>query len=256
MNRNFLALLLVGTLSSVAFGQHSDIAFGYDDITNPMAIIIEQDNVTSEGIQFFESEFGRAFAADPLTTDDPGFETELTDDETLTFNPGDSVWLRVLNASTQSDFGQGYVNFYNPGSGTLEASGEIRVFEDFTSTTTDLLLNGTQILSGDNPQLIGIGDDSADDPGGVHEHLEFELTGEVVGAYGLLVQVDADFGNAGDGFDLSSDPFWLIINNGLSEDEFENRALPQFGVVPEPASAVILTAGVGAMFLRRRRKSC
>ncbi len=261
MTKTLCTLLLVGTLSSVSFAQHSDIEFGYDDHTNPTAIEIEQPNVSSEGFQFFESEFERATTSDPWETDEPGFETIDEMGELFRFNPGDNIWISVLNAGDDSisDLGVGYVNYFNPGTGVLEASGEITVGEDLTSATADLVLNGASITSGDNPQLLGIGDTIASgDPGGIHEHVGFELTGDTVGAYGLLLQVQADFAGTSADIDLVSDPFWVIINRGLDEAVFEDDALGAFGIVeavPEPASAVLLTGVFGAMFIRRRRQS-
>jgi len=255
-----LSLLMVTALSTSAFGQgHSDIEFGYDDHTDPMAIEIEQPNVSSEGFQFFESEFEQATTSDPWETDEPGFETIDEMGELFRFNPGDNVFISVLDASVESTFGVGFVNYFNPGTGLLEASGEITVGEDLTVATDDLVLNGGSITSGDNPQLLGIGDSVASgDPGGVHEHLGFELTGDTVGAYGLLLRVDVDFAGTSSDIDLVSDPFWVIINRGLDEDTFEGAALGSFGIVegvPEPTSAVVLTGVFGALFVRRRRRS-
>ena len=259
MTKTLCTLLLVGALSSVSYAQHSDIEFGYDDHTNPTEIEIEQPNVTSEGIMFFESEFERAIASDPWASDEPGFATVDEMGELLRFNPGDNIWLTALDASdtTYSSIGVGFVNFFNPVTGVLEAAGEITIQEDFTGTTMDLILNGDSITSGDNPQLIGVADSASTDPGGIHDHVEFELTGDTVGAYGILFQVEADFAGTSAETDLTSDPFWIIINRGLDEDTFEGAALEAFGVaaVPEPASAIVLTGALGAMLVRRRRRS-
>jgi len=225
----------------------------------PTAIDIEQPNVSSEGIMFFESEFEQASALDPWETDEPGFETIDEMGELFRFNPGDNIWITVLDASVESTLGVGYVNYFNPTTMALEASGEITVGEDLTVATDDLVLNGGSITSGDNPQLLGIGDTIASgDPGGIHEHVGFELTGDTVGAYGLLLQVEADFAGTSADIDLVSDPFWVIINRGLDEETFEGAALGSFGIVeavPEPTSAVVLTGVFGALFVRRRRRS-
>ena len=266
MTKTLGALLMVATLSSVAFGQHSDIEFGYDDFNNPQEIEIEQDNVTTENLQFFESEFEQAFPGDPFATDEPGFATGEPGEE-LRFNPGDNIFARILDASdpTLSSFGAGFVNYYNPNSATpniLEAVGEITVFDD-TDSTDDLVLDGGS-FSGSISQFLGTGDDSNLDLGGIHDHLTFELTGDAVGAYGVLLQVEADFAGTSDDIDLVSDPFWIIVNRGLSEDEFEGLgdfqgggALAAFGVaaVPEPSSVLVLSGAVGAMLVRRRRRA-
>jgi hypothetical protein len=260
MKKRFLTLLFVAMLSSTVAAQHSDIEFGFDDFDSPTAVVLEQDERTSEGFQIFESAFEEdAFSAGLFNTDDPGFATvdeTATGGPLLRFNPDDQVFLRVLDASAESNVGVGYVNFYNPETDTLEASGRVSVGGDATSATDDAIFNGAGIESGDISQLIEVGmSDSTGDPGGIHDHLVFDILDDdsaAFGAYGLLVQVDA----VSITDTISSDPFWLIFNHQLDEDIFDTSALAAFGVtaVPEPASGTLVLGVAGAILSRRRRR--
>lgn len=219
---SFMALAFISTN---VMAQHSDIEFGYDDTGGPTALVIEQDNVTIEGFQFFEAEFDE-FLGD-FFAEDPGFTTN--EGEGLLVNPGDQIWLNFLDASSNSAFGVGYVNYYNPNTDMLEALGSLEITDNGGAPTANLILDGGSIVSGANPQLIGIGDVDGD----IHDHITFDLLDDGTapfGAYGVLVQLQSDF---------------------------ETFALPRFGVasIPEPGSFALLTPVALGFLLRRRRKS-
>ena len=57
--------------------------------------------------------------------------------------------------------------------------------------------------------------------------------------------------------DLDSDPFWIIWNHGMSDDDFDDLALAKFGVsaVPEPTSFCVFAMGTAALVLRRRKRA-
>jgi len=256
MIKKCFSILLVAAFAPAAFGQHSDIEFGYDDGTNPTSIEVEQPNTNLEGFMFFESEFEEEDpSGDPgnFSSDEPGFET--SQDEMLTVNPGDQVWLQFLDASTvNTGRGVGYVNFVAQGSSTIQASGRIGV-EDNTASTLDLIFDGAGIESGPSRQFLGIGDDDTADLGGVHEHVEFDLLDDSTapfGTYGIMFQIESDFED-GSGT-VNSEAFWVFFNHGQSEEEFEG-SLAAFGVVPEPSSALFISAAVVAMVSRRRRRA-
>ena len=239
--------------STCAFAQHSDVEFGYDSTSSPTAFIIEQDETTLDGIQFFESEFETPDPFDPTNffTDDPGFATN--DAEGLLVNQGDQAWLKFLDASVHSAFGVGYVNYYNPTTDTLQALHRVSVLDN-SGGTADLVLSGGIIESGDNPQFLGTGDSGGD----IHDHVTFDLLDDATapfGAYGLLVQMQSDFNPVDGIFDLDSDPFWIIINHGMDEEDFESKALRAYGVIPEPSSLGLLALIGGAFLYRRRARS-
>jgi hypothetical protein len=243
-------LLCINTV----YGQHSDIEFGYDSISTPSAFVIEGDLLTADGIQYWESEFLEdSLSPGNFFSDEPGFITNSA--ENLLINPDDRIWLRVLNAQGNSAYGVGYVNFYNPVSGMLEASSSRRLLAEHNSASlTDLTFNGTGIESGNNPLFLGAGDVDGD----IHDHIFFDLLDDSTapfGAYGVLFQLESDFASNGFGqTDLTSDRFWIIWNHGMDASSFENSALPAFGAVPEPGSLTLLSLSALGLALRRRRK--
>jgi len=247
------AFVFAASISTVTFAQHSDIIYGYDDNSNPGAIILENDNTTSDGIQYWESAFEDAdpgTAGDQLQADEPGFANEPG--EGFIFNTGDEIFVAAVDASMYSSFGVGFVNYYNPGSGMLEASGDITIFDDVGSTSNHVLSGAT--ATGDALQFLG----TADADGEVHEHVTFDIDDSAaVGAYGVLLRVYSDLDIPDGTLDVESDEFWIIFNNGLTEEEFEDWALPQFGVVtsvPEPGSLGFIVAGSLYAISRRRRR--
>jgi len=230
---------------------HSDVEFSYDNLGAPNTIIVEQDEMTLDNLKFFEQEFVSDLG--DFFSDDPGFFTH-----DFGVNTGDRILLGILNADKNgpghSDFGVGFVNYYDPISDSLMASGSM--FLDAGSD--ELTLTGTS-ATGDNPLFLQAGDGDNE----IHKHIFFDLLNDNSapdGAYGLLMQLHADL-NVGPGgpngnIDVSSDPFWLIFNKGMSDTDFDNNALPAFGVqaVPEPSSGLLFLIGVGCFVARRRRK--
>ena len=251
-----LAALFATLFAPATFAQeeedlgHSDIEFGFEDPSNP-EFEIELAEVTDEDIQVAEGSFVRAGSF--ATTDTPGFITPVSDTENLTVRVGEQVFVRVLDASapdSPTDRGVGYDNFYNPEtdalesldstSGTLEITGSNNVVSTFA---------GDQLISGDAEVFLGEGSDGTvmsdvppslgEDnvilgPGEIHNHLAFDLSGDLAttnGAIGILVQfttVPAD-GSAA----IESAPYFMIFNNQLDEEVFEGPALAAFGLIEE-----------------------
>ena len=220
-------------LSSNLHAQHNDIEFGYDNPSNPTDFLLSPlafEEATVDGIILVKSDME---ALDPFTPNDfaadqPGFATFRLNDPPLLVNPDDWIGIKVLDASVDSAFGVGYVNFYNPALDALEATGRIEV-EDNMSSTPHLVLNGDSIESGENLQFI----EFADNDGDVHDHIKFDLLDDSIaptGAYGILVQLQSDFAPVDGKIDLCSQPFWLVFNRGMSEKDFESLALQKFGV--------------------------
>ena len=235
MKKLIFAALLVSITSSVSYGQHSDIEFGYDDFNNPTEIIIESDELTDDGIQIvegdFEVELGQAFADSPgfitIATEDPGGER---------VNPGDAVSVKFLDASQNSATGVGYINFYDATTGEITPSTTQLSIESQNGNTS--MLAGDSVVNGVDTVFLSIGSDGTtmsnspdEEPvelseGEIHNHLLFVLDQDIPGAYGLLFQfesVPADGGPT-----ITSDPVWLIFNNGLDEEVFEEQAVAAF----------------------------
>ena len=250
-----LAGIACGTIipsSLLAQVPHSDVEFGYDSVNNPTVFVIEQPNRTTEGFQYFESAFEALdpFAPADLSSDEPGFATNAA--ENLSLIAGHQIWVNTLNAASHSAFGQGYINYFNPLTNSIEAAGSVSIIDN-SSVTPNLTLEGAGVISGVNPQFLSLVDSNGD----IHDHLTFDLLNEAtspVGAYGMLLQLQADFNSDGI-FDLTSDPYWLIFNHGMTESEFDARALRAFGVaaIPEPSSIVVVAALIVVAGRRKRR---
>ena len=226
-----MTLLMVG-LASSAFAQHADIEFGYDDVLAPNEMEVEVVEATIDAIPFFESEMEELDPFDPgnFSSDEPGFITNSA--EALEVNIGDRVFLRVLDASQFSSFGVGYVNFFNPADGTMTPGGQMSVFDNTVGETPDLIFDGTTIISGANPQLLGVGNDQND--GGLHEHITIDILNEdtaPIGAYGILFQMESDLAPVDGIADVISEPFWIIWNYEMDEEDFESLALQAFGAL-------------------------
>ena len=224
-------MVLLCLFSTGLYGQHahSDLEFGYDNLNTPTAFEIEEVESTSDGFLFYEAEMEEL---DPIgdpgnfSSDEPGFTTNAL--EGLLINEEDQIWLNAVDAATYSLFGVGYVNYYNPGTDSLDAVGNLAV-QDNTSSTDDLILSGA-MATGPNPQFLGLGDMDGD----LHDHVVINLLDDAtagIGAYGVMFQLQADFDPFDGNIDLTSETFWLIWNHGMSEEDFETRALPRFGVV-------------------------
>ena len=283
MKKFLLAALVATFLPAICYGQHSDIEFGFTDFNNPTEIEIEITQQTTEGILVAEGEFEELFGGD-LEADDPGFITPA--DEGLRINVADEINVMFLDgAGANSSIAQGFVTFFNPATGALEpGTSSITISNQFGDS---VVLDG-ETISGGNSIFLAEGSDgtefradgtpfnNAPDPdeateilgaGEIHNHLTFNLDDATAqtGAFGILFQFDADFADANGDVDsitdLSSEPLWLIFNNGLSEGpdgDFETLALPAFGVVeavPEPAAGIVLCAMAGGILSRRRRRT-
>lgn len=253
----FSAVIIAASFSPFAAAQHlhSDVEFGYDDTSNPTSIVVENDETSSEGIQFWEADF---VVLDPANTgdygtDDPGFATAIG--EGLQLNNGDNVFIRPLNAQTHpsSNLGVGYVNYYNPTTQLLEAANRIAVMDESLGTV-DLVLDGAT-ATGDALQFVGTFNAGSD----MDDHIVFDLLDDATapdGAYGVLLEIEVQQANGSPA--IVSDPLWFVFNNNLSEEVFEGAALASFGIVesatvPEPTSLAFLFGGATCLVLRRRR---
>ena len=254
MNKYFLATMFAMLFTSVSFAQHTDIEFGFEDPSSASPVFeILLDEFTEEGIAVAEGEFEGSGAF--RTADSPGFITPVEEDENLTVGVGDQVFIRVLDASADDSptkLVSGYVGFWTPDGGlqsfdssfgtlSIESNtigSDDPTFSDFTGDSadgpTDLFLavgsDGTALS--DVPPSLGE-ENVTLGPGEIHNHLAFDLSGDLAatnGAVSLLLQFSVVRRDTGDVID--SDPFFLIFNNGLSEDEggeFE-AALLAFGL--------------------------
>ena len=229
-------ILVLGCIGVDAFAQHSDILLGYDDVSAPTELILQVDERTCEDIPFFD---GTIVFLDPFNpadrnADDPGFASVVG----AGMNPGDELWIEVLDASQYSQFGAGYMNLFDPSTGMITAEGQFALYDNKTASS-DLIIDG-DMLSGDNPQFIDVGNSG----GAIHDHIVFDLLDEAnapVGAYAMLCRLQADFAPLDGEADIYSEPFWLIFDYDM-EGDFETLALPAFGVIPGGATTEDIAA--------------
>jgi len=263
MKTHFLAFaLMTAWMATPVFAQHSDVEFGYDDLVDPTVLEIEVGESTITGLPFFEADFEEldpTGAPDDFSAEDPGFAT--APDEGLNANTGDQIFVEILDASGSALFGGlGYSTFYNPVTNALEAGGDFLVTGNSSAFDPLQIDNGgINEDSGSTLQFVdtvlNLVDPESGETIAFDEHIIFDLLDDATpGAYGFLLQLHSNFAGTTveDGFELTSDPFLVILNNQLSEDVFENSAVPAF-TVPEPGTFALLSAGMSGVLLRRRR---
>lgn len=229
----FHFLILTMTLLSFStnaraqtFGDN-DVFLGYDDVSNPSEIqFTGADGFTMNSVPYFTDFFGvpDPFSPGDFATDNPGFRDNPS--AGLVVSAGDRIFANVLDASsTPLAGGVGYVNFYNPNTDQLESTGRLE-FVSRSAATPNLIVNGQAVESGDTQRFVqSAGPD-------IHSHILVDLLDDATalpGAYGVLVELQSDFGPAHDGvIDATSEPFWFIWNHQMSNTEFQNSALPAF----------------------------
>ncbi len=239
-----VALTCVPPNTGRADEDHADIVVGYDNVVSPSFIDIE-GTPAAGGILLFEADFGPFFS-----TNQPGFASEL--DEGFVITEGHRLYLQAINASSfiQGGSGLGYVNFFNPNTNTISAWGEINVLS--TEDSSQWILNGVNASGG--PVLVQT---ASNLDGGIHEHVDFDLVAntDTVGAYGVLFSAFTDDGSGN--FVAASDNFWIVFNNGMDPEDFDNFAVARFAnfsAVPEPGTGLLFCGIVlGSVALRRRR---
>ena len=223
----FCFLLLLVTLVSAPTNVSAqlfdigDIEVGYDTFPDPTRVDVGGVvGVTSEGIPFFTADvvIPDPFVPLDFAADFPGFVTNPSAD--LILGPMDLLSIRLLDAREESEAAVGYVNFYNPATQQLEASGRIAV-EDNSIGTVDLVLNGASIESGAEDQVQQI--TPANSIGGLHRHIEFDFLDDATlqpGAYGVIARMETDLFPFDGVNEVFSEPFWIVWNHDLSTEDF------------------------------------
>lgn len=172
------------------------------------------------------------------TTDEPGFEAH----DGLPDFAGRQIGFDLV-AGHHGHF----LHFFDPVAGLIAAShGHSLQISWGPIPGQNLVVTSTSGGSG----LIG---EIAPD-GEAHFHLDFWIhpnlppaANGTFGAYGLLMNLNID-----DPTISNSEPFWLIFNYGMTDEDF-GAALPAFTGIPEPNSAALLGLLALTAMLRRRR---
>ncbi len=234
-----LALLSMPPGASAQLFDIGDIEVGYDSFPNATAINLGGViGTTSDGIPYFTADIVELdpFSPGEYAADFPGFVTNRQ--AGLFVGDSDRFYISALDATEHSATGVGYVNYYNPAEDRLEASGRIAI-KDNSIGTQDYVLNGASVESGQGDELQFIVESRSQNselPGGdFHRHIEYDLLDDATtphGAYGVMMQLESDY-NAVDGQNvIKSDPFWIIWNHGMLDQDFDELAIPAFAEAP------------------------
>jgi len=179
------------------------------------------------GFKIFEGDFGD-ISGGPFRTDDPGYDSAPG-----TFVPGTFITYNTV----------GGLWFWNGGTWGLAGAERVRLDGNlgeesfFSGTGTSGALTG----------LVGVAGNS----GVIHEHLDMVISRvggglPAIGSYMFQLYLT--------GTNLTaSDTFLMVLNRGLSEQNFEQSV--QALAVPEPGTWLMWLAGVGlvgAIAARRR----
>ena len=234
-----LATTLFFAYSGLAKAQHFDVEFGYEG----GEIHFESDGPGIDAAGIFESEFEVLNMDGSQVAEDPGFASNFTEGmETFEVASGDSIFVNVNQSPT---FG-GFLTYFNPVSGNFEStSASFTVEDNSPGGTVDLLVSEAGLM-GDLSQFVTTSDGSE-----IDSHVDFILSsGAEAGVYGLLLSIESD-NLSGELSETTSENFWVLFNNGLSEDVFED-AVGNFAAVPEPSACVLLPIALTALLRRKR----
>lgn len=175
----------------------------------------------------FEGDFGDV-GGGPYKTDDPGY-----DSEDGTFASGTRINYLALGA----------LKFWN-GSSWNSAGVPDGVQVQIDGNLGEVTRWGAGGVSGDASGLIG----EAGAGGNIHEHLDMSVVGAnrtQPGAYWISLKLSSTSTAL-----QSSNPYSIVLNNGLDEDAFEAAVT----AVPEPSTYAMLLLGLAAVGYSAKRR--
>ena len=235
----FAALVLLVSCGSV-FAQHTDVEFGYEG----GLIEFESDGPGIDAAGIFESEFEVMNMDGTQVAEDPGFASNFVEgNESFMVTSGDSIFVNVNQSATFSTF----LTYFNPNTNQFEVTNSTMTVEDNSPGGTSNLIVSANGLSGDLSQFVTTSDGSE-----IDSHVDYILSANAEeGVYGLLLNIESD-NLSGDLTDTTSDRFWVLFNNGLSESVFE-ASVENFSAVPEPSCIAIIALSMTCALRRNRR---
>ncbi len=184
------------------------------------------------GYAIFEGSFTTALAGPRWRTTNPGF-----DSASGTFQSTDMVYFSAWGTLAFWD-GDSWEN--------TAPKGEVIVIRDSLDETVTVSTSGitsSEFFTG----FISDGGPT----GSIHQHISFTVqttplgSQPTIGAYRIGLQITSPQYE-------SSDPFYLVLNRGLSSEAFEESVHAL--AVPEPSTYAMMGLGLGLIgFLARRR---
>lgn len=232
MNTRISILALLLNMATVALAQHADIRPFVENGQLKTSGFIDSTSTTIPGLRVFGYDFGE-FLDDPYFTQDPGFNAAAGSG----MPAGSLLSFIVPDAGS---FGLPSNLSYWNGTGTLDLNswvspGDAELRLSFGSSNL-VVGDATGLQAGFNIQTV-----SAD--GSIHRHLNaFLNVGNPDPAEGIyLLAMELHSSDAGIHNSL---PFFLVYNNGLSE-EVHDKAIDwvQSQLVPEPTGIVLASFG-------------
>lgn len=184
----------------------------------------------ADGLAVFEGNLGD-LGGGPYATDDPGYDSEVG-----TFSVGAIINYAAL----------GSLGYWNGTQWQASVPGS-----EYARLTGNFGEDTRWSVTGATGDLVGlVGQAGAD--GKIHEHLDMGVArvgggAPAVGAYLIKLQLTSD------GY-LSSQPYYIALNRGLSDEDFE-AAVTALSPVPEAQSVLMLAAGLGLLGMRLRRRA-
>ncbi len=178
------------------------------------------------GFKIFEGDFGD-ISGGPFRTDDPGYDSEpgtFVSGTFITYNTVGSLW------------------FWNGGNWGLAGAERVRLDGNLGEES---FFSGTG-TSGDLTGLVGV----AGNGGVVHEHLDM-LVSRVGGGIPAIGSYMFQLYLTGTNL-TASDTFLMVLNRGLSEDNFEMSVQALAG--PEPTTWLLWRGGLALIGAAARRR--
>lgn len=234
------AIVVPGILiiAAVAHAQHMDLRPHLDNNKIAIGAAESQGGVVvplSDRQYVFGAEFGEADPGQPYFGQDPGFLAE----------PGAFPGGSLIGFNIRSGLR------YWTGTG----------FGDVPHGEILMVAKGSHSLTLSEVAQQGFYFGVFDGEGGLHEHLEWQLSGPdgnpppggmvapTVGVYLVELELKTDLPGV-----ANSDPIWLVFNNGDEEAHEAAVNWIQETYLPEPTSLLLLALGAFAMVGRRGRR--
>jgi hypothetical protein len=233
-------VVVVAVFSKIASAEHVDvrayvqnarIAVGSSELVGSTVVPLSDEQ------RVFGTELGEDDPGQPFMTEDPGF---LSEDGA--FPGGSGQWLGFnARAGLAVWNGSGFAG--TPASESLQ------------------ITVGSQSVNVAGGAVPGFNFAQIDSGGGLHQHMTFELLGAdgnpipgdgvepTTGVYMLELELTTTMSGI-----AASLPVWMVYNNGDTEENHDAAIeWVESNLVPEPVSALMLSAGAILVFRRRPR---